>query len=136
MYGDGYMVHGYTIMDICLWRYNYIHMVTMYSYFDIRWTEPIQDNLDVIDMWLWIYIYGILSRIGNQNSKYSRVLPSYHPSTKLNIHCESIHVVFWEWNGNENIPEYSKLFHDITERYSGYVLSLFTYYMKNWIEIV
>ena len=25
-------------------------MVTMYSYFENRWTEPIQDNLDVIDM--------------------------------------------------------------------------------------
>ena len=54
--------------------YDYIYMVTMYSYFDIRWTEPIQDNLDVIDMWLWIYIYGILSRNGNQNSKYFRIL--------------------------------------------------------------
>ena len=41
---------GYTIIDICLWTYDYRYMVTMYSYFENRWTEPIQDNLDVIDM--------------------------------------------------------------------------------------
>ena len=74
MYSDGYIVYGYTIIDICLWMFDYIYMLTMCSYFDVRWTEPIQDNLDVIDMWLWIYIYGILSRNGNQNSKYSRIL--------------------------------------------------------------
>ena len=41
---------GYTIIDICLWTYDYRYMVTMYSYFENRWTEPIQDNRDVIDM--------------------------------------------------------------------------------------
>ena len=30
--------------------------------------------LNVIDMWLRIYVYGILSRNGNQNSIYSRIL--------------------------------------------------------------
>ena len=30
--------------------------------------------LNVKDMWLWIYIYGILSRNGKQNSKCSRIL--------------------------------------------------------------
>jgi len=81
---------AYRIIDICLWTYDYIYMVTMYSYFDIRRTEPIQDNLDVIDMWLWIYIYGILR--AKRWSKYSRlflnITERYLPSTKLSIKSE------------------------------------------------
>ena len=51
MYGERYMVYGYTIVAICLSIYDYIHMVTMYSYYDIRCPELIQVNLDVMDMW-------------------------------------------------------------------------------------
>ena len=107
MYGDGYMVYGYTIIDICLWIYDYRDMVTMYSYFDIRWTEPIQDNLDVIDMWLWIYMYGILSRNGNQNSKYFRMLLKGTFSQRCYVEFESTYMVFWEQNGDQNIPDFS-----------------------------
>ena len=61
----------------------------------------------------WIYIYGVLSRNGNQNSKYSRLFQNiterYLLYTKLNTKFELTYTVFWYWNGNQNIPDYSRI---------------------------
>ena len=52
------------------------------------------------------YICGILrlKRL-SKFEIFQDITERYFLSTKLNIQCESINVVFWEWNGNENIPD-------------------------------